>query len=271
VSSTSLSSGITRPGRYERRHRPIDSLLPRPRTHPDEVNAGRAASASVAQVSEPEGVRMAHRAAGTGAAVTGLLLPVRRRLRRGARLLGVALLLAFAVSAVGCDDASDDQEPQPSAAEAWADQLCSTAGDWRTAIEDAQVTLTDTSNLSANAVRGAVDDVATATTTLVTELGQIGPPDTEAGDAAAAQLSALSDALGEQQAVISDTRDQPADSAQALLAQVSTVTGAIASMLSAISVSVDNISQLDGAQELRSAFQASSACQELRASASPSP
>jgi hypothetical protein len=182
----------------------------------------------------------------------------------------VALLGALAVSAVGCGDSSDDQETQQSAAEAWAEEVCSTAADWRTAINDAQVTLTDVSNLGAEAVRGAVDDVAAATTTLVTELGQIGPPDTEAGDAAAAQLSALSDELGEQQVVISDATEQPADSPEALLAQVSTVTGAIASMLSAISVSVDHINQLEGAQELRSAFQASSTCQELSASASPS-
>jgi hypothetical protein len=206
--------------------------------------------------------------------VTGLLLTARRRLRCGVRLAGVALLGALAGSAAGCDDSaddsSDDQEPQQSAAEAWADQLCSAGVDWRTAINDAQVTLTDVSSLSADAARDAVDDVATATTTFIEELGQMGPPDTEAGDAAAAQLSALSDGLEEQQAVISDARDQAADSPQALLAQVSTVTGAIAAMLADISSSVDDISQLDGAQELRSAFQASSACQELRASASPS-
>lgn len=179
-----------------------------------------------------------------------------------------ALLLTLATTSA-CND-SADQEDEQSATEAWAGQVCSTAGDWLAAISDAQATLTDTANLSADSLRGAFDGVVDATDALITELGDLGPPDTEAGDEAADQLSTLSGQLDEQRTAISAATEQSAGSMQDLLSQVSTVTGAIAAMLTDVSTAVDNLGGLDGADELEKAFQDSSACQELRASASPS-
>jgi methyl-accepting chemotaxis protein len=148
--------------------------------------------------------------------------------------------------------------------------VCSTAADWRAAIDDAQATLTDTGNLSADLIRQTVDDVATATATLVTDLSGMGAPDTEAGDEAEARLSSLSDQLQQQEDVISGATDESAGGLQELLAQVSTVTGAIATMLADVSTAVDDIRRLDGAQELEDAFKDSPACQDLRPSTSPS-
>jgi hypothetical protein len=180
------------------------------------------------------------------------------------------LLGTLALGAAGCGDSSDDAEDQQTSAEAWAGDVCSTAADWRAAIDDAQATLTDTGNLSADLIRETVDDVATATATLVTDLSEMGAPDTEAGDEAEARLSSLSDQLQQQEDVISGATDESAGGLQNLLAQVSTVTGAIATMLADVSAAVDDIRRLDGAQELENAFQDSSACQELRTSTSPS-
>jgi hypothetical protein len=186
--------------------------------------------------------------------------------RLGALVTSAALTLAL-TSACG---SSDDQADQPSATEAWAGRVCASASSWLGAVSDAQATLTDTTHLDADALRGAFDDVAGATETLVTNLGKLGTPDTEAGDRAQAQLSSLSDQLQQQQTLISGATDQAAGSVQGLLAQVSTVTGAIASMFTDISTTVDNLRQLQGADELKQAFQDAQACQELRASASPS-
>jgi hypothetical protein len=188
--------------------------------------------------------------------------------QRGA-LLACGALLATLVLASACGD-SGDGEDQPSKTETWAGQVCSTASNWLGAVSDAEATLTDTTNLDADALRGAFDDIAGATETLVTNLGQLGTPDTEAGDEAQAQLSSLSDQLQQQQGAISSATDQAAGSVQGLLAQVSTVTTAVATMLSDIGKAIDNIRQLQGADELEKAFQDASACQELRASASPS-
>jgi hypothetical protein len=184
-------------------------------------------------------------------------------------LLASGALLATLVLSSACGDSSDDQD-QPSSAEAWAGQVCSIGSNWLSAVSDAQATLTDTSNLNADALSGAFDDVAGATETLVTNLGKLGAPDTEAGDQAQAQVSSLSDQLQQQQSVISTATDQTTGSVQGLLAQVSTVTAAVATMLSDIGKAIDNIRQLQGADELEKAFQDASSCQDLRASASPS-
>jgi hypothetical protein len=187
--------------------------------------------------------------------------------RRGALLAGATLLATLVLAGCG---GSDDKN-QPSSTEAWAGQVCSTASDWLGAVSDAQKTLTDTSNLNADTLHTAFDDLAGATDTLVTDLGKLGKPDTQAGDQAQAQLSSLSDQLQQQRDTISKAADQASGSVQGLLAQVSTVSGAIATMFSDISTTVDNLRQLQGADELQKAFQDAQACQELRASASPSP
>jgi len=191
---------------------------------------------------------------------------IRPRQQRPALLASGALLVILALTSA----CSSDGTTKASKTETWAGQVCSTASTWLSAVTDAQATLTDTSNFNADALRGAFDDIASATETLVTNLGKLGAPDTKAGDQAQAQLSSLSEQLQQQQGVISDATGQSAGSVQGLLSQVSTVTAAVATMLTDIGTTVDNIRQLQGADELQKAFQDASACQELRASVSPS-
>jgi hypothetical protein len=184
--------------------------------------------------------------------------------RRPGALLACAALTLVATSACGSSDDAD----QPTKTEAWASSVCATASNWLDAVGDARATLTDTTSLDADALRSAFDDLAGATETLVTNLGNLGTPDTQAGDEAQAQLSQLSGRLEEQQGVITEATDQADGSVQGLLAQVSTVTTAIATMLTDISTTVDGIRGLEGADELERAFQDAPACQELAASAS---
>jgi hypothetical protein len=189
--------------------------------------------------------------------------------RRARAALVAAALLAITAVASACSDSSDPEDEQ-SATEAWAGDVCSTVGSWLDAITDAQAALTDPADLSADTLGGAFDGVVTATDTLITDLGDLGPPETEAGDEAAAEVSTLSDDLEEQRAAITAATDQAAGTVPGLLSQVSTVSGAIAAMLTDVSAAVDNLRQLDGADELEQAFQDASACQDLRASATPS-
>jgi hypothetical protein len=189
--------------------------------------------------------------------------------RRPSALLASATLVATLVLIAGCG-ASGDETNQPSSTEAWAGRVCSSAANWLGAVTDAQATLTDTSNISAETLRGALDDLTGATETLVTNLGKIGVPNTTSGDQAQAQLSSLSDELQQQNGVITDATDQAAGSVQGVLAQVSTVAQAVATMLTDISTAVDNLRQLKGADELENAFRHAQSCQQLRASASPS-
>jgi hypothetical protein len=197
----------------------------------------------------------------------------RRTRRRGTRLAGAGLALIVAGSVAGCggsDDSGGSGDEQQSSAESWASQVCTSVTDWKGAIDDARTTLSGTANLSANSIRDAFDSLASATGTFVSDLSDIGAPETDAGDEAEAQLSSLSDDLQQQQDVIESATEQSTASLQDLLSKVSTVTGAVSAMITDAGVAVDNIRQLDGAQELEDAFQSEQACMDLRASASPS-
>ena len=176
------------------------------------------------------------------------------------------LIAVLALAAAGCGGSEADQQ---SATEAWADDVCSTVADWTGAVQDAQTTLNDPANLSANDVRGALENVSTATTAFVSDLKEIGPPDTEAGEAAGAQLSTLADQLQQQADVVTRALEQPSANLQELLAKVSTVSGALSEMVNNAVTAIENIRQLDGADELESAFQDSQTCQELRPGDNP--
>jgi type I site-specific restriction endonuclease len=191
----------------------------------------------------------------------------RHQVHGGRRHLAELGLVAVLALATGCGGAESDQQ---TAAEAWADDVCSTVSDWKGAVEDAQTTLSDPANLSANDVKDSLASVSTATSAFVTDLKDITAPETEAGAAAQEQLSTLSDQLQQQADVVTRTLNQPSASLQELLAQVSTVSAALSTMVTDAVTAVENIRQLDGADELESAFQDSSTCQELRAGNGPS-
>ena len=188
--------------------------------------------------------------------------PIHRGLRHLARLGPAAVL----VLATGCGGFGSEQQ---SAVEAWADDVCASVSDWKGAVEDAQATLGDPVTLSADDVRNALNSVVSATTSFVNDLKGMGPPDTEAGQAAADELSILSGKLQHQADVVTQAMDESSTNLQELLAQVSTVSGAISRMVGDSVAAVENIEQLDGAAELESAFQEASACQELRAGDAP--
>ena len=192
----------------------------------------------------------------------------RQSARGGGRHLVPIVLTAVLVMGTGCS--GSDGENQQSAAEAWADDVCASVSDWTGAIQDAQATLRDPANLSANDVEGTLDSVSTATSAFVSDLQNFGPPDTDAGQAAQAQLSTLSEQLQEQADIVTRALDQASGgSLQEQLAQVSAVSGALSTMVSDSVAAVQNIRELDGAEELERAFQDSATCQELRPNGNP--
>jgi type I site-specific restriction endonuclease len=183
---------------------------------------------------------------------------------RGRRHLAGLGLVAVLALAAGCgSDGEQQQQPQPTATEAWADDVCSSVSSWKAAVDHSESMLSHPANLSANDVRHALSFVSTATSKFVSELKDVGPPDTEAGQAAEAELSTLSDQLQQQADIVTRTLDESSGSLQELLAQVSSVSGALSTMVTDTTTAVENIRQLDGADELESAFQDSSACQGL--------
>ncbi|MDF2968554.1 MAG: hypothetical protein K0Q93_2332 [Nocardioidaceae bacterium] len=174
----------------------------------------------------------------------------------------VAVVAAVAVSAAACGS-SDDEGGEETSAEAWADDVCSSVSSWDSAVTQAGSTLRDPRDLSVNEARDAVGDVVDATSTLVTEVSDLGPPDTEAGEDAQALLETLADDLEAEADVLSDAMDTDADTASELLADTSTITGALSTMSADIRTTLEGIEGLDGAAELQDALAGSESCQQV--------
>jgi hypothetical protein len=178
----------------------------------------------------------------------------------GSTLAGLVAGLALVVSGCSSDDGSADE---PTAAESWASDVCSTVGAWTSTVQDARDTLSTPRDLSANEIEATFTELGTATSTLVDELGDLGTPDTEAGDEAEERISSLSEQLQTQADVVEDaTSDQPQGMGE-LLASVSTVTGAVAQMISDAQAAIADLRMLDGAQELEDAFASAASCEDL--------
>lgn len=184
--------------------------------------------------------------------------------RTGRRRLAVLAGLVVGLAVVsGCGESDDDSGTEPTAAETWASDLCSSLGSWTTTMKDARSTLSTPRELSVDEVEATFAEVRTATSTLVEGLGDLGAPDTEAGDEAGELVSSLSEDLQAQAAVVEDaSSDQPQGMGE-LLARVSSVTGAVAQMISDTQTTVTDIRALDGAQELEDAFASTQSCQDL--------
>ncbi|HET8959475.1 hypothetical protein [Nocardioides sp.] len=179
-----------------------------------------------------------------------------------ARLVVLAVL-ALAAGCGGSEGEQQQAEPEPTAAEAWADEVCSTVTTWQAAVAHSRAMLKDAANLSANDARHALTFAADATRTFIADLKDTGAPDTEAGQAAAEQLSTLSDQLQEQAEVVARAAES-SNTLPEMLDSVSAVSQAFSTMVTDTTTAVENIRGLDGAAELESAFADSTTCQQLR-------
>jgi hypothetical protein len=165
--------------------------------------------------------------------------------------------LALAIASCGGDD-------DETSAEAWAEDVCSAMSTWAEEVDQSAATLTDPANLSVNAVKDEVDSVVTATEALVDDIGDLGTPETEAGAEAEQKLAQLSNELQAQGQILSDAISADAESLDQLLGKASEITGALSTIVTSAQATFEEISQLDGAAELQSAFEGSDTCDEAR-------
>ena len=196
------------------------------------------------------------------------LMPEPRAVVRVRRWLAICAATAVVLCAAGCGGSSTSSQGKTEA-EKWADDVCSSISTWRDTVSQAKSTLRNPADLSVSTFKSTLHEVVDATSTLVTQVGDLGPPDTSAGKQAADQLSTLSKELEQEMAVVKKTIQSDAASPSEMLASLSTITGALATMSADISKTVDDLGSLDGAAELRDAFDSSASCQKLSASASP--
>ena len=193
---------------------------------------------------------------------------VRTVVTRARRWTAICLTLAVVSLAAGCGGSSPSGQHR-SQAEIWADNVCTSISTWRATVSKAKSTLSHPADLTASTFKATVREVVDATSTLVTEVGNLGPPGASAGAQAADQLSTLSKELEQEMAVVKKAIGSGAASPSEILADLSTITGALASMSADIKKTVEGLGSLDGAAELKDAFKSSASCQQLTASASP--
>jgi hypothetical protein len=179
------------------------------------------------------------------------------------RLAVLPFLLVSLVLAAGCggdDDGgggSDDASPQ-----AWADDFCSAAADWRTTLEEIVSGFDSPSDLNAESIEDAVDAGLDATESFVDDVRGLGAPDTEGGeqvrgivDDMASSVESTADDLG---AALGDS-----SSLQDLIAAVPVVVASVEGLQQALQSSLDELESVDTG-ELRGALDSNEDCAAAR-------
>jgi membrane protein implicated in regulation of membrane protease activity len=166
----------------------------------------------------------------------------------------LAVVTVFLV--VGCGGSSESDS------EKYANEVCSGFNTWVSSLQETVNTLKDQGlSITGDDIRTAVDDAGAATDDLTTNLKDAGPPDTESGDKAKAQLQTLATQLNHQMDVINSA----ASSNQGVVSLVSTVSGAISTAASDVQSTFRTLDSLeDPAGELTDAFKNSDDCKSLQ-------
>jgi membrane protein implicated in regulation of membrane protease activity len=165
-------------------------------------------------------------------------------------LLTVAVL---ALAACGGDDSS--------ASETYANGVCSSLSTWVTDVQSAAQSLGDEGlAIEQEDLRAAVGDVRDSTENLVDDLEELGPPETEAGNAARTELNDLGTELTQQVETVEEALDSGGDVA----AIAGTVTTALSAAATAVQTTFDELRGLDVGGELEDAFRNGEDCESLR-------
>lgn len=177
-------------------------------------------------------------------------------------VIGVAsIVLAAVIMRV-----TDDDGGSPSA-EAWASSVCSSFATWKTSIES----LADVSSgtLNAETLQQKVGDAEDATSTLLTELKDVGPPDLESGDDLQQSLSSSADGIQSSIDALKAGAQEAADagSPQEFLNALAALAPQFQALLEQVSTTIGDLQDAnvagDAQDELQAAFADAESCQQL--------
>lgn len=170
--------------------------------------------------------------------------------------VGAVAVAVFLLAGCGGDDSSTS-----SASEDYANSVCSDLSTWITDVQATTKSLTDAGlSISKDDVENAVGDIEKDTNTLVDELKQEGPPDTEDGQQAQTDLENLTNELQTQV----DNVKQAADSNSGPAVLASAVLTAVSNGANALKSTYESLQGLDPAGELKDAFENSDDCKSLK-------
>jgi hypothetical protein len=172
-------------------------------------------------------------------------------------IVSAAVLALVLVGASGCGGNGQ------TASERWADEVCSSIGDWRDQVfsirNDVAKKARDGS-LDAGELRSALDKTADETGTLVRRLRDAAPPETEAGRRAGKKLDEI---LARVSSLLASARSKAA-AADSLPAAITAAGPDLSRAANEVVSGMEQLSRLDPAGELHAAFRDAKSCRDLR-------
>ena len=173
--------------------------------------------------------------------------------------IGIAAIVIAAVAMRLSDDG-------PPTTEEWAGSVCTSLSDWRESILSVHA---EGEPLTADSFRDKLGDASDATSDLVTQLRDLGPPDLESSDELEQQLDVSVDELESSFDSLKDGAEEAANApADEFLQQLAALGSDFAALQTAISGTVTTLQNADVAEsskaELQQAFADAPSCESLR-------
>jgi hypothetical protein len=177
------------------------------------------------------------------------------------RLTLALVVLTAAVAAAGCGGGSksSSSSSNTSSADDWANGLCSALVTWTSSVKSATGSLKG--GVSKGSLESATSDIKTASNTLVTDLKDLGKPDTKGGQQAKDAVDQVSGEIEQDVKNMQNAVDKI--SSKGVAPAASSVASTLTTMGSQIGSAAGKIGNADPAGELKKAFQNSSACKTL--------
>ena len=170
------------------------------------------------------------------------------------------VLGALAVSAMVVLAACDDGE---TASEKWAGDVCGAVATWEESISTIATDFSD--GISRDVVSEKVAEAGDATKELVDQLKDAGAPGTEAGDEARSAIEQLADDVESTVDTIKgEVEALPGSGVEGLATGVAEIRTELTELVAEGRTTLDQIRQLDPADELMEAIESNETCQGLR-------
>ena len=183
------------------------------------------------------------------------------------RGLLAVVVLAAAIVAAGCGGDSSTSgtggagtESSATPAGDWANSVCQAFNDWNSSIVDAGQGIRD--NPTEDGLKGAGDDIRSATETLADDLRGLGRPDTESGQEAKTAIDQLATNLETSMQKITDAIDN-ASGTSGLVTAGTTIANTLTEMGNQVSTTGQQLESIDAQGELQDAFEQADSCAGL--------
>jgi hypothetical protein len=164
------------------------------------------------------------------------------------------LLAVLVLAACGGDESG-------SASEDYANDVCANLSTWVADVEQSVRSLTDQGlSVSRDDIQSAFDETKDATDSMVNDLEQLGPPESEDGQQAKSELDQLATELREQM----DAIQQAIDSGGGVAAIAGQVAASVSAAANAVKSTFESLRVLDPPGEVRDAFENAEECNSLR-------